>query len=137
VRLIDPKRHVVSTVAGTGKPGYSGDGGDARKATFGSDFAAKFDGPISLSLDEEGNVFVGDRQNHVVRMIDIKSGMISTIAGNRKNLKGISNNPEEKDPLKLNLPEISSMDYYGGRLFVPTDLTPETGDLAVLRRQNT
>jgi hypothetical protein len=45
------------------------------------------------------------------------------------------NNPEEKDPLKLNLPEISSMDYYNGQLFVPTDLSPEAGDLAILRRQ--
>jgi len=44
----------------------------------------------------------------------------------------MSNNPEEKDPLKLNLPEISSMDYWNGQLFIPTDLSPEVGELAVL-----
>ncbi|HKZ93633.1 MAG TPA: hypothetical protein VJ249_03495 [Candidatus Bathyarchaeia archaeon] len=134
VRLIDLKRRVVNTLAGTGKAGYEGDDGDALKATFGSDPAARFDGPISLSLDEEGNIFVGDRMNHVVRMIYRKSGTIRTIAGNYHSVKGVSNKPEEKDPFRLNLPEISSMDYYNGHLFVPTDLSPEEGDLAVLRR---
>ena len=134
VRLIDLKNRKVKTIAGTGKPGYEGDRGNALNATFGSDPTARFDGPISLSLDEKGNIFVGDRQNHVVRMIQKKSHTITTIAGNHQSVKGKDNNPEEKDPLKLNLPEISSMDYYDGRLFVPTDLSPETGDLAVLRR---
>jgi hypothetical protein len=137
VRMIHLKNRVVKTIAGTGKAGYEGDNGDALNATFGSSPAARFDGPISLSLDEEGNIFVGDRQNHVVRMIHKKSGTITTIAGNHNSVKGLSNNPEEKDPLKLNLPEISSMDYYDGRLFVPTDLTQEEGDLAVLRRSGT
>jgi hypothetical protein len=134
VRMIDLKRQMVLTVAGTGKPGYEGDKGDALNATFGSDPIARFDGPISLSLDEEGNIFVGDRQNHVVRMIHKKANMIETIAGNRNSVKGKSNNLEETNPLKLNLPEISSMDYRGGYLFVPTDITPEEGDLAVLTR---
>jgi hypothetical protein len=134
VRLIDLKRRVVDTLVGTGKAGYGGDNGDALNATFGSDPAARFDGPISLSLDEEGNIFVGDRMNHVVRMVHRKSGIIRTIAGNYNSVKGMSNNLEEKDPLKLNLPEISSMDYYDGHLFVPTDLSPETGDLVVLRK---
>jgi hypothetical protein len=137
VRFIDLNRHLVSTLAGTGKPGYDGDGGNALNATFGSNPAARFDGPISLSLDEEGNMFVGDRQNHVVRMIERKSGTIRTIAGNYNSVKGKSNNLDEKDPLKLNLPEISSMDYYEGSLFIPTDLSPETGDLAVLIRAET
>jgi sugar lactone lactonase YvrE len=134
VRMIDLKNCKVKTIAGTGKAGYEGERGNALNATFGSDPAARFDGPISLSLDEEGNIFVGDRQNHVVRMIQKKSGTITTIAGNHNSVKGLSNNLEEKDPLNLNLPEISSMDYYNGRLFVPTDLTQEEGDLAVLRR---
>jgi len=137
VRLIDLKRRMVNTLAGTGKAGYEGDNGDAMHATFGSSPTARFDGPISLSLDEEGNIFVGDRQNHVVRMIHRKSGIIRTIAGNYNSVTGMSNNPEEKDPLKLNLPEISSMDYYNGQLFVPTDLSPEAGELAILRKLGT
>jgi hypothetical protein len=135
VRSIDLKRCVVNTLAGTGKAGYEGDDGNARDATFGSDPEARFDGPISLSLDEEGNIFVGDRMNHVVRMIYRKSGIIGTIAGNHNCVRGMSNNPEEKNPLKLNLPEISSMDYFNGQLSIPTDLSPEAGDLAILERQ--
>jgi hypothetical protein len=134
VRLIDLKHCVVSTLAGTGKAGYEGDNGPALKATFGSSSAARFDGPISLSLDEEGNIFVGDRMNHVVRMINKKSSIIRTIAGNHNSVEGMSNDLEEKDPLRLNLPEISSMDYWYGHLFVPTDLSPETGELTVLRK---
>ncbi len=133
VRMIDLKRRAVTTLAGTGKSGYEGDGADAQNATFGSDPTARFDGPISMSLDEEGNIFIGDRMNHVVRMIHKNSGIISTIAGNHNSVKGMPNDLKEKDPLKLNLPEISSMDYHGGRLFVPTDLTPDEGDLTVLR----
>ena len=133
IRMIDLKRHAVSTLAGNGRAGYDGDGSDAKKATLGSSPKARFDGPISLSLDEEGNMFVGDRMNHVVRMVHRKSGMIETIAGNLNSVEGRRNNPCEKDPLRVNLPEISSMDYFKGYLFVPTNLTPEEGDLAILR----
>jgi sugar lactone lactonase YvrE len=134
VRMIDRKNRRVINLAGTGAAGYEGDGGDARSATFGSDPNAKFDGPISMSLDEEGNIFVGDRFNHVVRMIHRKTGIIQTIAGNQKSVDEKRNEPELRDPLKLNLPKISSMDYYDGRLFIPTDLTDNLGDLIVLRK---
>jgi hypothetical protein len=137
VRLIDLKKLAVSTIAGKGRTGYDGDGADAKNATFGSDPKTRFDGPISMTLDEEGDIFVGDKMNHVVRVIHRKSGIIKTIAGNRNCVKGQKNDPLEKNPFKLNLPEISSMDYFNGQLFIPTDLTPEEGDLAVLRHKNT
>jgi hypothetical protein len=134
VRMIQPNARKVVTIAGTGMSGYEGDGGDARFATFGSDREARFDGPISLSLDEVGNIYVGDRFNHVVRMILRESGVIKTIAGAHESVSGRRNSQETTDPLELNLPEISSMDYYNGRLFVPTDITGDSGDLIVLRR---
>jgi len=134
VRMIDMKSQSVRTLAGTGKGGYEGDGGDARLATFGSRSNARFDGPISLSLDEEGNIYVGDRQNHVVRMIQRKTGIITTIAGSPRSVDGERNDPKETDPLRLNLPEISSMDYHEGRLLVPTDITDDSGDLVVLTK---
>jgi len=137
VRMIDLERCSARTLAGTGKPGYGGDGGDALNAKFGGDTSARFDGPISLSVDEEANIFVGDRQNHVVRMIHKKTNTIETIAGNHNTVKGKINNLAETDPLKLNLPEISSMDYYNGCLFIPTDITPEEGDLIVLKKGRT
>ena len=137
VRAIDLRERHVVTVAGNGSPGYSGDGEDARVATFGGDPTARFDGPISLSLDEVGNVYVGDRFNHVVRMIDAVTGTISTIAGRRAADENRPNGAGEQDPRQLNLPQISSLDYHGGRLFVPTDLSGDRGDLAVLRKTGT
>jgi hypothetical protein len=134
VRVIDVPARRVRTVAGTGRPGYGGDGADARTATFGSDPTAKFDGPISLSLDEAGHAYVGDRFNHVVRMIERESGAVTTIAGCSAADRERANDPAERDPRRLNLPEISSMDYDAGRLYVPTDLAGDSGDLVVLQK---
>jgi hypothetical protein len=134
LRVIEPKSRSVRLLAGTGTPGHSGDGADARTATFGSDPAAVFDGPISLSLDEAGNAYVGDRFNHVVRMIERDNNIISTIAGRPDPDGGAATDPAERDPLRLNLPMISSMDFHAGRLFVPTDLGGDSGDLAILSR---
>lgn len=134
LREIDMAAHSVRTLAGSGTPGYTGDGRDARTATFGSDPTARFDGPISLALDEVGNAYVGDRFNHVVRMIERDSGVITTIAGAAVVDGERANDPAERDPLRLNLPQISSMDYGDGHLFVPTDLARESGDLIVLRK---
>jgi hypothetical protein len=134
IRLVDATRRCVTTIAGDGRPGYEGDGGDARYARFGSSPHAKFDGPISLSLDDERNVYIGDRFNQVVRVIDGVTGVISTIAGNQEAIEERANDTNERDPLRLNLPKISSMDYHGNRLFVPTDLAADSGDLVVLRK---
>jgi hypothetical protein len=81
LRVVDMAQRCVRTAAGDGQPGYDGDGGDARYARFGGDPRARFDGPISLSVDEGMNAYIGDRFNRVVRMIDSTTGVISTIAG--------------------------------------------------------
>jgi hypothetical protein len=134
LRMIDRTAGRVITLAGNGTAGYAGDGGEARAATFGGDPTARFDGPISLSLDEAGNIYVGDRYNHVVRKIERENGIISTIAGHAEVGQEDPTDPSETDPLRANLPQISSMDYHRGRLFVPTDLGPDSGDLVVLKK---
>ncbi len=63
----------IKTLAGTGDPGWSGDGGTA--------LAACLNEPKSLTLDAEGNLFIVDSENHVVRKIDRKTNCISTVAG--------------------------------------------------------
>jgi hypothetical protein len=131
VRRIDVHEATVSLIVGTGKPGYSGDGGPALVATLGSNPSAHFDGPFSLSLDEEGNIFVGDTYNHVVRMVDHATHHISTIAGKHPAEPNRRNDPSETDPLKLNLPMICSMDYYDRCLFVPD----WSDDLIVLEKR--
>lgn len=63
---------IVYTIAGTGMPGHSGDGGPA--------IAAQLRTPLSVTLDVAGNVYVGDVDNRCIRKID-PSGIISTYAG--------------------------------------------------------
>jgi len=130
VRRIDVRRRTVETVAGTGKPGYTGDGGDAKQATLGSDPNERFDGPYGLCVDEQGNLFIADTYNHVVRMVEASTNVISTIAGRRAVVPHQRNDPRETNPFNLNLPKLSALDYHAGRLFVPE----WDGDLIILKR---
>lgn len=63
---------VITTLAGTGEEGYSGDGGPA------ADAALNY--PTALALDTAGNLYVADSLNHVIRRI-ATDGTISTVAG--------------------------------------------------------
>ena len=56
----------VTTLAGTGRPGYSGDGGPAVKATVGE--------PFGLTLGPDGALYVCETTNHVIRRVDLKTG---------------------------------------------------------------
>jgi sugar lactone lactonase YvrE len=71
VRRIDA-RGVITTVAGNGRHGYSGDGGPATRA--------KLSDPYGLALDTGGNLYVAEPDDGVVRRIDTK-GVITTVAG--------------------------------------------------------
>ena len=121
VRMIDIANEMVTTVVGTGESGYTGDDRDALQATLGSNKEVYFDGPLSLSLDEDGNMFIGDTRNHVMRMVDRSTNIITTIAGKRDIQPHKRNDPQETDPLQLNLPQIGSLDYYNNCLFFPDD----------------
>lgn len=63
----------ISTIAGTGQKGYSGDGGHALKATFNL--------PHELRFDARGNLYIVDMVNNAVRKIDMQTKIITTIAG--------------------------------------------------------
>lgn len=75
IRKVDAKG-IITTIAGTGAKGYTGDGGDARQATM--------NGPKGIRCDGQGNIFVVDTENHAIRRIDAKSNVITTVAGGRK-----------------------------------------------------
>jgi len=75
VRRIDMKKGIITTIAGTGEEGFSGDGGAARKATFKGTFG------IALSPDDAA-LYVADLGNKRVRKVDLRKGVITTIAGN-------------------------------------------------------
>jgi streptogramin lyase len=74
VRKVDAKTGLISTVAGSGKPGFGGDGGPATKALMST--------PHSIALDDRDNVFIADIANHRIRKVDAKTGTIESIAGN-------------------------------------------------------
>jgi DNA-binding beta-propeller fold protein YncE len=73
LRAVDPKTGIISTRAGTGAKGYSGDGGPASVATF--------NGPKELAVDPAGNIFIVDTENHAIRRIEAQTGQVSTVAG--------------------------------------------------------
>jgi DNA-binding beta-propeller fold protein YncE len=72
LRVVDAQGK-IRTVAGTGKPGNTGDGGDARQATL--------NGPKHLCIDAAGDVIIADTANHVIRKYTPKDGKIVRIAG--------------------------------------------------------
>ena len=76
IRKLDAKTGTVSTVAGTGKPGYSGDGGPAAKAELKQ--------PHSIQFGADGALYICDIGNHVIRRVDPKTGAIGTFAGTGK-----------------------------------------------------
>ncbi len=73
VRRVDVDSGVITTIGGTGEQGYSGDGGPATDATFNQ--------PYSLQVDSNGDVYVVDRLNYVIRKVDAATGIINTVAG--------------------------------------------------------
>ena len=65
---------IISTIAGIGTLGYSGDGGIATNAQFSA--------PTKAILDNSGNIIIADGNNNVLREIGVETGIINTIAGN-------------------------------------------------------
>ena len=79
IRKVDVKSGKISTIAGTGERGFSGDGGLAK--------TARFNRPHSIQFGPNGNLFVCDIGNHRIRKIDMKTGKISTFSGTGKKHK--------------------------------------------------
>lgn len=73
IRRVDAKTGVITSVAGTGKAGFSGDGGPANQALF--------DLPISVVLDHNKGMLICDIKNHRIRRVDLATGIVSTFAG--------------------------------------------------------
>ena len=64
---------IITTVAGSGKAGFSGDGGAAEQATMNQ--------PHSIQFDARGDLYICDILNHRIRKVDMKTGVITTFAG--------------------------------------------------------
>ena len=90
ISLADKQWHHV---AGTGKPGYQGDGGPAR--------LAQLKGPKGIALEHDQSVWIADTENQVVRRVDLEKGTIETIAGGGsgiQELRGLGANARYERP---------------------------------------
>jgi hypothetical protein len=75
--MIDAGTGNIATVAGTGSPGFSGDGGLAVDAALNH--------PYMAWADAGGDVYIADYNNHRIRKVDGKTGIITTVAGTGTN----------------------------------------------------
>ena len=73
IRRFDPATRRMTTIAGSGERGYKGDGGPAVSASLNM--------PHEIRFDAAGNLFIAERDNHVVRRVDRAAGVITTVAG--------------------------------------------------------
>ena len=77
IRRIDAGSRRIVTVVGTGRAGFSGDGGPAGKAELRH--------PTGIAVDAAGNLWIADHGNHRIRRVDAKTGIITTVAGSGAN----------------------------------------------------
>ncbi len=107
IRKITKSTGLLTTVAGTGVGGYSGDGGPA--------VAAELNSPVALAIDLSGNLYISDLSNNRIRKVDAGSGIITTVAGN--GLFGYSGDRGLATDATFRSPYGISLDSYGN-LFI-------------------
>ncbi len=98
---------VITTLAGTGVAGFSGDNGPAA--------GAELDSPHGVAVDAAGNVFIADTGNERVRKVDHLTGTITTIAGN--GTAGFSGDAGAAALARLNFPSAVAVDA-GGDVYI-------------------
>jgi sugar lactone lactonase YvrE len=101
---IDMKTGLAAAIAGTGQPGYSGDGGPAVKAAFNQLYA--------IDINPAGDkLYITDLRNRRVRLLDLKTGIVNTIAGNGD--KGVPDDGAEAAKSPLIDPRAAAIDSKG------------------------
>jgi sugar lactone lactonase YvrE len=105
IRMVS-KGGTVSTVAGNGVPGYSGDGGLAVNANISY--------PYGLAIDDSNNLYIADTDNHRIRRVDASTGNITTIAGNGE--MGFDGDGQQALQAKFNRPHVIAFDNEGDLL---------------------
>ncbi|MCZ6888418.1 MAG: hypothetical protein O7H39_07975 [Gammaproteobacteria bacterium] len=103
VRRVSRQTGVIETVAGTGEPGFSGDGGPATEASFKQ--------PHSIEVARDGTLYIADLGNHRIRMVDPASGTVTTFAGT--GLQEATTDDESLTGTSLNGPRTMAFDEMG------------------------
>ena len=119
---------IISTVAGGNGAGYSGDGGQATKATL------QYNLPIAV--DAAGNLYIADKYNQRVRKVTTSTGIITTVAGN--GTQGYQGDGGLATSAELNYPNAVAVDA-AGNLYIADlgnqrvrKVTASTGDIATI-----
>ncbi len=112
IRKVDGTTGIITTVAGDGTLGYSGDGGQAT--------SAQLDLPYGLALDGSGNIFIADTWNHIIRKVDVATGIITTVAGTPDS-PGYSGDGGQATSAQLKLPCGVSVDGSGNIFIADTN----------------
>ncbi len=105
IRYIDGKG-ICTTVVGTGQKGYTGDGGQAIKATLNE--------PYAIVLDEQQNLYIVDRLNAAIRRVEARTGVITTLAGT--GAKGFAGDGGPATQAQFREPNDCFLDGQGGLL---------------------
>jgi sugar lactone lactonase YvrE len=108
IRRVDGRTGVISTCAGCGEAGYSGDGGSATRA--------RFNEPYGIAVGKTGNIYVADRHNHCVRRVDGASGVVTTFAGSGSS--GFSGDGGPSSRAGMVEPNGLALDLVQNRLFI-------------------
>jgi uncharacterized protein (TIGR03437 family) len=110
IRRIDGRTGIITTVAGNGQAGYSGDGGPATQATLNL--------PTGVAVDAAGNLYIADTGNQRIRRVNIVDSRISTIAGTGVAGYTGDGGPAVNALLNLAYPNTLSFDAAGDLYFV-------------------
>ena len=107
VRKVTASTGIITTIAGTGRPGFSGDGGAAT--------AAQLFTPEGVVVDSSGSVYIADWDNHRIRKVAASTGIITTIAGTGSigTATAVNGDGGAATAAQLNIPQGVSVDSLG------------------------
>jgi len=103
IREVMASTGIITTVAGNGTPGYSGDGGVAT--------SAELYYPSGVAIDSAGNIYIADAMNNRIRKVTVSTGDISTVAGNGS--EGYSGDGGPATSAEMNTPYEVALDASG------------------------
>jgi sugar lactone lactonase YvrE len=133
IRKIAAATGNITTIAGSGAQGFSGDGGIAT--------AAAIDSPAGIAIDSSSNLYLADTHNHRIRKIDALSGIITTVGGNGS--ASFSGDGAAAVRAALSLPQGISVDSSGNLYLADTEnhrirrIDSITGDITTVAGNGT
>jgi len=110
IREVNASTGIITTVAGNGTSGFSGDGGQATDA--------KLSSPTAVAVDAQGDLFIADQLNFRIREVNLSTGIITTVAGN--GVPGSSGDGGEATAAELNIPSGVAVDAQGDLFIADT-----------------